>query len=68
MKYIDTSIKPSCIRADEVRKLTAVAFSKERHAMMVCAPMAARALAVSYPIPVLAPVTRATLPARSTVG
>ena len=36
--------------------------------MIVCAPMTARALAVSYPIPVLAPVTTATLPERSTVS
>ena len=35
---------------------------------MVCAPITERALAVSYPIPVLPPVTTATLPERSTVG
>ena len=36
--------------------------------MIVCAPITARALAVSYPIPVLPPVTIATLPLKSTTG
>ena len=48
--------------------LTAAALSCERQVTKVWAPMPARALAVSYPIPVLAPVTSATFPPRSTTG
>ena len=33
--------------------------------MITCAPWSASALAVSYPMPLLAPVTRATRPVRS---
>jgi len=47
---------------------TAVALSWDRQAMMVCAPISAKDLAVSYPIPVFPPVTTATFPERSTVG
>ena len=42
--------------------LTATALSSERQAMMTWAPSIARALAVTYPMPVLPPVITATFP------
>ena len=48
--------------------LTFLALSSLLHAMMTCAPNTASPLAVSYPIPVLPPVTTATLPLWSVSG
>ena len=48
--------------------LTSVALDSVLQAMMVWAPILAKALAVSYPIPVFALVMTATLPDRSVWG
>jgi len=48
--------------------LTSSVLCCDLQAKMVCAPITANAFAVSYPIPVFAPVTTTTFPERSTVG
>ena len=62
--------KQQCMQCIELYYiiLTACAFSLERQAMMVCAPITASAFAVSYLMPVLPPVTNATFPLRSVTG
>src|SRR6185312_17185629 len=50
-------------RDPRIASSAAPAFSADRHAMKTCAPCPASSRAVTRPIPVFAPVTRATLPA-----
>ena len=47
--------------------IAGLARSADRHARTTCAPASASILAVCRPMPVLAPVTIATLPLRSSL-